>query len=709
MNNVDTPTEAGDTSLAPLPCNDCKMLRKKCDRVLPHCSRCVKRRYPCVYRHLESQRPSSASARASAAPYTLPTTATLARQDKAGSGSPPIELSAATGIAIGVNTGESLEDRVSRIEGRIGAMEARFTSFLATQQLATTPQSTADTLFQQAFGLQLEDPDLQPTMGDWVVVYQYLRTCESSFFILSEAPFLQSFFSQPPALRLTFCAIAAHLQNPRLPDKVCFSYYARAQKAVSRVIEKPDLTTLHALLLMSSFASLNGQPLIGRPFFMRAVRMVLELQLNRDPDDLPECRHLSEEEREERRLIFWVMYSSLLVVKIAYSRPLSVEINPCVKPAKRSVPLNQNAVPDPRLSISPVCYMAALLDVIHSTVTHHAVIPSSTESILSCDVCLSLSTQLTHVRAQMPDSLILSSSNGTMDAFFATYPRRPRGNEAIQLTLYANSAKCLLHRTKLYLTGYLDLDSPQLVQNAANMSTLLTALHETLLAAREIARLTSRLYNISAIQTVRIQFWEQQDFACFTLFEAVLCLWYVTCRTKAFWFSPDPASPLHMGRDVRRVIRTECLDVLTTMRNLERTFSGVEEDVDERVAALRGPAPVRGELFNMVTPLVAGVVGMVQEMEEVERVEDPSSCLKVQGARLQGVGMGGFEDVVIGMKVISLDDDKQPVHLDFAGADQPWCFLGLLGVPGPGGMKWNAHYEPGWASFWEILSLLHNI
>lgn len=49
-----TPPDApltGESSIAPscMPCDQCRVMRKRCDRTRPHCARCSERRIKCAY------------------------------------------------------------------------------------------------------------------------------------------------------------------------------------------------------------------------------------------------------------------------------------------------------------------------------------------------------------------------------------------------------------------------------------------------------------------------------------------------------------------------------------------------------------------------------------------------------------------------------------------------------------------------------------
>ncbi|KAI8828195.1 hypothetical protein BJ741DRAFT_627014 [Chytriomyces cf. hyalinus JEL632] len=682
------------TQLSSHPCNDCKSLRKKCDRTLPSCSRCIKRRYPCVYRTL------------AAVSSPVPNSSALARTFS------PIS-SATHSPSATAHTDSHLAHQVKVLSDRLTAMENKFGVLLDAQQLHASQETPSPAqVFEQVFGQQLEDPDLLPSMGDWVIVYQYLRdeeTAESSAYLFIEKQsFLSTFFSQPPALRLTFCAIASHLQEPLLPPKVTQEFYRRAQKAIQRCFHKPDFKTLQALLLLSSFALSNGQPMIGRPFFLRAVGMCLELGMNVDPDDAPWLEGLGTDVKNERRLVYWIVYYSYKFVQIAILRPLDFSLAGNVKFSLRHPSRLRyfGVSPDIPSSISPLCFVSRILDLIHEITMHHTTTPSSTFEIISCETCASIQTRLEDLRAQIPNHLITSLRDGSLSTLLTSGKARFQIADTVNATLIYNAAICLLHRPKLYLTAYLNLDSPELLDNAQAISTLLNSLDASLAAAQSIVQCVSLLVHTDDVVKCR-RLWKSDPFLAFALFEAVLCLWFAMCRTRMFWFrnqEPNGMSataapgvlldPLCMGLEDRRLMRSQCLDVVTTLKGLEHVLSGSEAP---------GRNAQEGGVTNMITPLLTGVFAMIQEMEDVEM----NLLLGLADGGAFGSNNESRKDVevaVIGMKVMSIGEEK-PQEMDVETGKEPWCFLGLLGVAvGKEGLRWNAFYEQDWRNFWELVT-----
>ncbi|KAI9351445.1 hypothetical protein BDR26DRAFT_851076 [Obelidium mucronatum] len=132
----------------------------------------------------------------------------------------------------------------------------------------------------------LQHPDLLPTMADWAVITSFIPNhpfhYRHSFCSLDPMQVVVNFWTEAPELRLIYCAMSAHMMQPRLPDSVCFSYYERAKLALSKC-DTPSIKTIQALLVALNFTLLNGQPMIGIPLFYKAF----------DPDDSPWLKYLN--------------------------------------------------------------------------------------------------------------------------------------------------------------------------------------------------------------------------------------------------------------------------------------------------------------------------------------------------------------------------------------------------------------------------------
>ncbi|KAJ3030655.1 UNVERIFIED_CONTAM: hypothetical protein HDU68_008290 [Siphonaria sp. JEL0065] len=658
---------------SPVPCEDCRILRKRCDKLLGGCTRCVRRKAVCRYRDTSATKPH---------PLDQPA-------NQSGPNQPNVALLVA--------------DQFRIVNERLSQMEANIAFLMQQQQQLQSQQTIIDhTLSRQSpndtSSLELEELDLMPTMNDWVVVQKYLSMRNYSVLaILGRRTLLESFFSEPPGLRLTFCAIAAHFQTPRLPQLVCLSYYSRAQKALLKEMNNPSLKTFQALMLLSAFTFSNGQPMVGRPFFFQAVRMLFQLRLNVDPDNSPWLGNISEEEKQERRLGFWVVFHSMKLVQILVSKPISVNVDlGGVKPPLRAPtahPPYKN-----QSEFATVYFLGMLLDALRDITKNYNNVPTNVSQVLDNPEFLSLHKKLLSVQLQIPSNLILvksmnPSAVNNVVAFTSTFLKHPlEVVDTLLVSFTFHSALCVLYRPLLICSGYSRLDSHELLNNQINVGKILTAIDTCTSSARTILHLHSWLKQRSKLlmdgengQFFQ-SFWKEHMSYSMTLFEPVIVLWFITCRTKQFWWrkiQPQDSSTtfsilgesLRLEMDDRKLIRSQVLDVLSCLQVLENVTSG----------------------GNMISPMVVCVKAMLREMEEVEREVATGSFVESSA-----IGNGHEEDmavdsVTIGMKVMSLVQEDE---VSAPYVDDPWVLLGLLGLEVKG-LRWLAHYEEGYRALWN--------
>ncbi|KAI9352601.1 hypothetical protein BDR26DRAFT_196118 [Obelidium mucronatum] len=134
-------------------------------------------------------------------------------------------------------------------------------SVLVPSQANQTPLTTATVLDhclnllatplidQEMRRWTLEDPDLMPSIEDWLLVWRVSTqhgTVRPIHFSFDGEAFLKSFFFMPPVLRLTMCAVTAYYAG--LPEDSIFNYYQRAKKAFLRIEQsKPTYQTIQSL------------------------------------------------------------------------------------------------------------------------------------------------------------------------------------------------------------------------------------------------------------------------------------------------------------------------------------------------------------------------------------------------------------------------------------------------------------------------------
>ncbi|KAJ3290625.1 hypothetical protein HDU79_003102 [Rhizoclosmatium sp. JEL0117] len=674
-----------------LPCDDCKVLRKKCDRLLP-CTRCVKRKVSCC------------TYRGGAVDPNVSEVTRIPVHSSPEAEAPSVTSSPAP------PSDSSLAQEVRAISQRLAALEANVATIMRQQQEIQQQQQQQQ---HQGYGMswQLEDPDLQPTMSDWVILMQYLSHRNYNVLnFLGGRNFLDTFFHEPATIRLTFLAIASHRQQ--LPAIVCLSYYKRATKLLLREMEKPLFSTFQSLLLMASFTVFNGQPYLGERYFKQACHQAVFLRLIDDPDVVPHLANLTHAQKEERRIAYFSLSHSVksesfevavAVVQIAVSQeiPGPFQGNRVKFASRHGVSASEVYFGQP--PVATVCYLCLLLDVVHPIVMAHAKAPDSVEKVLNNPPIQVLHQRLLSLLYQIPMSLILLQSDdlfaiNSLANFTSDYNRNfVQVIDVVLCTITFHAANCALYRPQFYLSGFLELDSPHLVNSPDNVGKILAAIDACVSSARIIAHLASWVFQRSSLLLdndlgkFRATLWNEHSFYAMMLFEAVVCLWFATCRTKQYWWRNDMTATncssltgesLRMTMDDRRLIRSQVLDILQTLKDLEIHMAGVN-------TPLNPPTHYTDYIANMITPLVRCTAGILSEMESVEQE-------LMSGTVSMNENTSG-DNYVLGFKVMSLVEEDE-IQKPFV--DPPWVLLGLLGVDVRGGLRWMGNDDEKYRALW---------
>ncbi|KAJ3070414.1 hypothetical protein HDU98_006578 [Podochytrium sp. JEL0797] len=634
-------------------CGRCHNLHKKCDSLRPKCTRCDKGHHTCDY----------------SSPYAQ-------RKKRATSNKPSSTQSSAS----------SLEPALSL---------SPFTP--TTHSSRSTVRTIDETFVPLNFGMTsadcwvLEDPNFIPTIQDWTLIHGYLSFRGSTLLaLLDSQKFLESFFFEPP----------------ELSESVGFAYFEQAKKAMQRSQTPASVKKVQALVYQSNFASLSyGNPAVARPFFAEAVRMMFQLRLDVDPDNSPWLPPLSEEDKNERRILFWVIVYMIRIVTTVSNRSFPT---PDIAQVKFSREVTFVATPNtPNRPFSTICYVSYILDAMSQATLHHKTIPASVAEILSCQQIPIIEQRLNTLKTELPTELLLSLSDASL-ARFLQLPHAQlaevRVTDILMVTLLFNTTTCVIHRPMLYLTSVLQLTSPELMV-PQNLTKLLNCLHTCVSAARTITALNTWVLNLSAVENRgsgggpnRQNIFVKDTFAYFSLFEAAVVLWFVTCKTQHFWWKTStPGDPLSMTYQDRKAIRSEVLDLLQTLRHIETVHSGQQQQ--QRPHATNHHHHHTTTSPNMMTPLVQCVAGMVEQMELVESLSPRTAHgLFEEEESLSG---GGVDMIVLGMKALAVDtDDGSPSPPPKSRMDSPWVFLGLLGMD-VGNMRWNGGLEHEWRLFWK--------
>ncbi|KAJ3012628.1 UNVERIFIED_CONTAM: hypothetical protein HDU68_001100 [Siphonaria sp. JEL0065] len=335
-------------------------------------------------------------------------------------------------------------------------------------------------------------------------------------------------------------------------------------------------------------------------------------------------------------------------------------------------------------------YLSTILDIIRDTTRHHTTnIPRTVVDLLSPPKATPFRAQLHTFRSSTPSHLIISQENGTQFlAFTSTFQGRETVTDCLFLTMFYNVAICIMNRPILYLTKFLKRDSVHLTME--NRSTIFTALNESLVSAQTVVGLASWLVHQSEMKLdgedgkFRDSFWRLHPFESFVLFEAVVVLWFATTQTQEFWFEGITPVLNFMTLEDRQRIRSQVLDVLRTLKDLEQ---GLSTSQQSNVYDVR-----YGDVTNFVSPMVECIQRMLSVIEDVE------FAVIIGEKAGSSVNEMEVEAVAIEMNVLSLTDTDPELREPYRS--DPWVFLGLLGAQVKG-MKWRAWYEEDWRLFWK--------
>ncbi|KAI8611346.1 hypothetical protein BC830DRAFT_663289 [Chytriomyces sp. MP71] len=268
--------------------------------------------------------------------------------------------------------------------------------------------------------------------------------------------------------------------------------------------------------------------------------------------------------------------------------------------------------------------------------------------------------------------------------------------DEVMTTFLHSVSTCILYRPLLYLTGIWTL--PEATAQPIAFQQVHIALHSTLRVAARVAHLNSWLVSFSnnpttrpVLQALRRKFWREDWYHAGALFEAALCLWFATCRTQLFWWSPEMSTAgeneFRMTMAQRERLRMQVLDMLRTLQEIEAQFvmSGCNDGDDNRVAWM-----------------VACVKGMAREMADVER--DVSLVLDWGGQRQIAAEVLDLAALTEGGD--SGADGEEGGAIVFERTDATpriaaWTFQGFLGQYGSFGE--TPSDSDSWRAFWASL------
>ncbi|KAJ3239978.1 hypothetical protein HDU81_004896 [Chytriomyces hyalinus] len=333
------------------------------------------------------------------------------------------------------------------------------------------------------------------------------------------------------------------------------------------------------------------------------------------------------------------------------------------------------------------------------------VTPSTVADLLVSVSELDLSTKVIQTHAQIPAMLILVPTLDHLDSTASQYtqydaliqqtmlssPSNPMG--ILQLSMNYHASLCLLLRPKLYLTAFM----PPMSLDAEHAQFIQTALEESLIAAQRICillKLTNYAWDIKHLDHFKL-YWMRRVALVPSLFEAAVILYFVTCRTRPEWrgqASPHATAAAAAAAQLS-FVHPICIPdniVLEYLSCILLAFHTLYSQLAENAKSNRP---------NMMTPMIECVEAMILELS---RKQENASSNASQSANLE------CDLILLEMKVMSLNDDtigdeEEVLDSTPASTDEPWVYMGLLGIDINKRVRWNGPYEDNWRRFWKQL------
>ncbi|KAJ3257495.1 hypothetical protein HDU77_002700 [Chytriomyces hyalinus] len=581
----------------------------------------------------------------------------------------------------------------------------------ASPQSAATSVSTGSEVPTSGV---VEELDMVATYSDYMLCHGFfaagdlLHASDSpAYYLIDREKFLSSFFTQPPALRLVICTLAAFTTDLPLPKHLYVSYYLRAKKALLRCIHKPALQTLQALYLTTTFILVNGQPTIGEKLFTESVKMAIALNLGVDPSHNPLLTQkfgpvLSASQQEEYRRVFWRIYYNLKYEK-------------CVSDVFRPLVLQRIDVRLPSGGVrgqTPLMeHQCALWDLIYLLRTSYDEPPKSALEILESQATTVLTSRLIEELGKIPSTYILTPElsrcdhaddiMGQNEAFVgqmvAVSPTDTTG--MLLLSVNYNASICMLLRPKICLTVFLNPEESSAF-TSDHVFLLQSALDECSAAAQRIAELNDFILYLTETDSYRNfgnsteraasatpnaahileksrvvsrSFWMQQIIQSHAIFEAAVCLWVISCRTRPAWF--------HKCTQL-----TPLPKVQGYLERISRYFKILSQRFGKEDSTTKP---------NMMTPFIDCLDAMLYELSLVE----------TRGSNMEGdspvspFGWSGVDRIVLDMKAMGISDLEEVMP---GSSECPLAYLGLLGLEVNEVFQWKGENEDAWRKFWMI-------
>ncbi|KAI9333113.1 hypothetical protein BDR26DRAFT_937640 [Obelidium mucronatum] len=532
----------------------------------------------------------------------------------------------------------------------------------------------------------IEDPDLMPTLEDWLLVQKQSRI----FFAYDGDEFLNGFFTQPAAWRLIHCATNAYMK--KLPEDIQLSYFKRAHKAVIHSMnETASYKSVQTLYFLSTFAEWKGQPEASKPFLKKALDLIQKLRLDIDPDYSPWLYHLnlSARQREDRRRAFWSCF-----LQMRFHQAISSDATLSSITADNIKSPSAVNFPHPIFTAMPqLKWMCEIYNILGLIKRHHLTAPISTGDLMKPTTISDLHSYIQLFLTHVPAEYLLVSETAylltEMDSnrFRSQIDHMHPREQTFVLTFNAEimSAQCALHRPTMYLSSIKSCRPIYLSEQHQNL--IASSIQQCLENALRISHLLPKLLELNMFNSFMV--------LC-PFFEAMNVFWFIRTRMDKIWWGvlkatskigipSSPPSSLSSATMIGKnslnwaILHPICLQIVNLVRNVHS---------------------LEGSKSGSTLPLLQCVEAMLHEMENIEdrsliqnSIQCNSNCEKA------------IESAVFEMKILALDEDVVVEELsESSSTKEPPCFLGLLGMEvGPlRSMRWKGPSEESWRLFWKL-------
>ncbi|KAJ3116037.1 hypothetical protein HK100_001177 [Physocladia obscura] len=609
-------------------CLNCRTRKKKCDLAKPSCSRCSGLEISCEYAGVSFP--------------AVPTQSTL------------VESFAINAMADIISASEAVEQ------------------FDSSSGLAGLSDYS---------GMKVDDPDLKSSVLDWQLLKRLLQENPKihihSVQIFSWNSVLDSFLTEPPAFCFAILACSVLVHTPRMPSSWSMAFYTKARKCYV-LDESQSIRMVQTLFMFAGFAFVKRQPYHGLVALTRSAHMALHLKLEIDPDDLPILASLNEEEKDERRRIFWILYYTLKMAQIHTGDNTMLPEGFKTRGVKaHRAYANGSILPE----TSSVYHISQLLDIFEILVEHAANVPNSAACIIANRNFDNFHRMITDWHMMLPPHLHLIPTK--MTQFLKNEDRYG----ILELSNLYLVGVCILNRHRLYFSGIVHSDKI----SAPKFEEIAKAIASSFDAASDIAAICSQLIEYTSITdsnsaelhtptsvTLTAGFWNQAQGVGFACFEAAVTFWYSYSRIYPEYLQACSRYSSKMSYiNLRNEIRTNMEVLKSTLYLLETAQSNNGMSI-----AVRSYKP------NMFTPLLDCLKGMIAEINSIDAGRQVPTGTAVE-----------IENILFEMQVLSLEDESS--NLSVVESQDPPVFLGLLGMDVNGCMQWRGRHEGSWRKFWK--------